>query len=149
MGVKRARALAEQLLRLAHWEAVACCRRRDAAGAGPILLSEDYTSAKHMLKLGKTPRRDDIPAELLGSSGLVADPTDHKLSVKRFAGTDRYTGLMGGFSSSAHVAIPKPRASSTLPIDGRVACMAPSSSSMAASSGPRRSGAHARRARHL
>lgn len=76
-----------------------CCRRRDASETGPALVFDDYVSAEHRLKLGKALGRDDIPAELLGSRGPVADVTVYTLCVKRITGEEGHTGRIGGWSS--------------------------------------------------
>lgn len=62
-------------------------------------MSEDNNSAKHRLKLSKTPGRDDIPAALLGSCGSVADISVYTLCLKRIAGGEGHTGSIDGWSA--------------------------------------------------
>lgn len=83
--------MAEQRLRLGRWESVAECERRDDTSASPALCFGDFVEAKARLKMRKMPGLGEPPAEILGSSRMVAGSKAYSLFNKRSAGEKGHT----------------------------------------------------------
>lgn len=83
--------------RVAKWESVAECRRRDAADAGPCLILGELAVGKHRLTLWNAPGGGGVTSELLATLVPLAGSTVYTLSLKRLTGGTSHADRVDGW----------------------------------------------------
>lgn len=100
-------AILAQRERIATWESIAACQRRDGAGSSPAESFDDDVEATHRLRLRKARGRDDVPAELLATWDSVAAAQVYSLSCARIAAREGLTSVIECLGNWNLYSIPK------------------------------------------